>query len=159
MPRRRSGVITRTAAAVAAVLLAGGTGSATAAWAMSTSYRPVDAGPARVAKSADLTILYRAAATSSPRRMQLRCNPSGGDQPRAAEACATLAMVDAEGLDPFAETRGTRVCSVGYAGPQTAQVSGQWGNASVRARFARTNGCEVARWNLIEPVLDPVPLR
>jgi subtilisin inhibitor-like len=143
------------------IVIVGGTGSITAAQAMSTvqwSAEGVASQPRSqpiAAKTADLTIVYRAAPGQSPTTMALHCNPPGGNQPRAAEACGTLAAVDADGLDPFAAPRPEQICTVGYGGPQTAMVRGTWGLRHVEARFARTNGCQIARWNLIAPVLEP----
>jgi hypothetical protein len=39
------------------------------------------------------------------------------------------------------------MCSMIYGGPQQALVAGTLNGQSVRARFKRTNGCEIARWN------------
>jgi hypothetical protein len=146
------------------IVLAGATGSITAAQAMATgAWADATAiekpNPHKyTGKAANLTIVYRAGPGTPARTMRLHCRPPGGDQPRAAEACEALAAAEADGLDPFAAPRPEQICTVGYGGPQTATVKGTWGTRHVRATYARTNGCQIARWNLIEPVLEPTPL-
>jgi hypothetical protein len=107
------------------------------------------------ARPTDLTVVYRSAPDAPAQFMHLQCNPSGGDQPRAAEACSALASAQAGGRDPFQAPSADRVCAVEYDGPQTARVVGRWGGEPVDSSFNRTNECENARWKMIEPVLEP----
>jgi hypothetical protein len=141
-------VRTRNLIIAAAAVVAGGLGPTPAMATMT---------PGPSIQSVDLTVIYRSAPGEAARTMHLVCDPPGGDQPRAGEACAALADVHDSGRNPFQKPDDDRVCAVEYAGPQTAYVAGRWRGASVHASFARTNGCETARWNLIEPVLDPGP--
>lgn len=46
-----------------------------------------------------------------------------------------------------------QMCSMIYGGSQTAQVTGTWHGAAVTQKYSRANGCEVARWNRMAPVL------
>jgi hypothetical protein len=117
----------------------------------------VPAGPAQAAagRTTELTVVYRADTSARAQTMRLTCNPDGGDQPRAEEACNALAALDADRQDPFATPSNDQVCAVEYSGPQTAAVSGHWGTESVQAYFARTNQCETNRWDSIEAVLNP----
>jgi hypothetical protein len=47
----------------------------------------------------------------------------------------------------FAPVPPGQVCTQIYGGPQQARVTGTLGGRRVSARFRRTNGCEIARWN------------
>ena len=102
-----------------------------------------------------LTVTYRADAKSTPVIMDLACEPAGGDHPRSSEACERLAAVEQEGSDPFAAPAPDEMCTFIYGGPQSATVVGTWNGTDVRATFSRTNGCEISRWDAIEPVLSP----
>ncbi|MGI8691683.1 MAG: SSI family serine proteinase inhibitor [Geodermatophilaceae bacterium] len=80
----------------------------------------------------------------------LSCEPVGGDHPDPAAACAGLA---AAGTDVFAPTNPDLACTEIYGGPQTATVTGRVGGTQVTSTFSRENGCEIARWDAIAPVL------
>jgi Subtilisin inhibitor-like len=73
----------------------------------------------------------------------LRCAPAGGTLPRRAAACTQLARL----ARPFAPTPKGSVCTQIYGGPQQALVVGRFRGHLIRARFTRTNGCEIARWD------------
>jgi hypothetical protein len=149
-------------AATAAVVV-GFAGSLTAAQALSLPSDPapspqvlpglpLDLFPSGATK---LTVTYRATAKATPVVMQLTCDPAGGDHPRAAEACGRLDAARQSGSDPFAKPAPDEICTFIYGGPQTATVAGTWNGEDVDAKFSRTNGCEVSRWDAIEPVLSP----
>jgi hypothetical protein len=72
----------------------------------------------------------------------LRCGPAGGTLPRPAAACTQLARL----ARPFAPTPKDSVCTQIYGGPRQALVTGRFRGRVIRARFSRTNGCEIARW-------------
>jgi hypothetical protein len=44
-------------------------------------------------------------------------------------------------------------CTMIFGGPQVATVKGTWRGKPVDARFARDNGCEIARWNKAKPLI------
>lgn len=150
-------------AATAAVLV-GFTGSLTAAHALSLPDPapmpqplpglPLDLFPAGEPGTA-LKVTYQGDDKSAPVVMQLTCTPTGGDHPRAAEACDRLAAAAQDGSDPFAKPAPDEICTFVYGGPQTAAVVGTWNGSAVDAKFSRANGCEIARWDAIEPVLSP----
>jgi len=48
-----------------------------------------------------------------------------------------------------------RVCTQIYGGPETAHVRGTIGDRRVDRRFSKTNGCEIADWKRVEPLLAP----
>jgi hypothetical protein len=143
--------------AAAAVVIVGFTGSLTAAHALSLP----DPAPLPLdtllpgAGDTELTVTFRADEKSAPVVMHLTCEPAGGDHPRAGEACDRLAAVETDGADPFAEPAPDEMCTFIYGGPQTAGVVGTWNGTTVDATFSRANGCEISRWDAIEPVLSP----
>src|SRR5215218_5378314 len=75
----------------------------------------------------------------------LRC-PDGGTLPDAAEACSKLVSLD----DPFAPVPKNVACTEIYGGPQVADVHGTFRGRQVDARFNRTNGCEIERWDRVQ---------
>ena len=82
----------------------------------------------------------------------LRCNPARGSLPRPARACARLA---AGGAKLFAPLPRNIVCTEIYGGPQRARVVGRVNGRRIWATFARSNGCEIDRWQRISPWLVP----
>ena len=99
---------------------------------------------------AELTIVLDETGSGVTRTMTLTCAPTGGDHPDAAAACATLAAV---GADAFAPPPLDEMCTEQWGGPQVATVEGTVDGESVRARFSRTNGCEISRWDAVAAVL------
>lgn len=77
------------------------------------------------------------------RTFSLTCDPPGGDHPDAADACAELAALE----DPFAPVPPNLACTEIYGGPQRAKVTGTYRGEPVTAKFNRTDGCEIARWD------------
>ena len=82
----------------------------------------------------------------------LRCNPARGSLPRPARACSRLA---AGGARLFAPLPRNIVCTEIYGGPQRARVVGTVNGRRIFATFARSNGCEIDRWQRISPWLVP----
>ncbi|HEY2832224.1 MAG TPA: SSI family serine proteinase inhibitor [Sporichthyaceae bacterium] len=148
----------RNVAAAAAVVLAGSVGSITAAHAMAlSSPLAADGGIETSYAATDLVVVYQAGPGTAASTSELRCNPTGGDRIDAVSACDRLAKLARAGRNPFATPSANQVCSVDYDGPETATVLGTWRGKQVRATFSRTNGCEIARWESISPLLDPAP--
>ncbi|MFD3491658.1 SSI family serine proteinase inhibitor [Streptomyces sp. NPDC058690] len=92
---------------------------------------------------------------------ELRCLPAGGSHPVAQQACDRLAELarptDREaGTDPFRPVPADAMCTQQFGGSATARVTGIWQGQHVDASFDRTNGCEIARWNTLRPVLPNV---
>ncbi|MER5885922.1 SSI family serine proteinase inhibitor [Streptomyces sp. NPDC001941] len=79
--------------------------------------------------------------------------PVEGSHPAARGACDRLEQLAAEGRDPFAPVPPQQLCTQQYGGPATARVTGTWQGRSVDARFSRTDGCEIGRWNNLAPLL------
>ena len=87
---------------------------------------------------------------SPPQRWTLVCaGTATGDHPQAEAACAHLADV----ADPFAPLPTDLLCAEVYGGPQTATVSGVWNGEPVALELARRNGCEIAQWDSLGPLL------
>ena len=79
----------------------------------------------------------------------LMCDPAGGTHPRPDEACAALAA-HPEALEPVPADA---ACTQIYGGDETAEVTGVV-TGQVKAGFSRENGCEIARWDALAPLLD-----
>jgi hypothetical protein len=90
---------------------------------------------------------------TEPEHYTLSCGGvPDGDHPDASAACAHL-----EGLEePFVALPTDMVCTEQYGGPETAQITGRWHAADVDLDLSRTNGCRIAQWESLGPVLPPV---
>jgi len=88
---------------------------------------------------------------AAPVRWTLTDDPPGGNHPDPAAACAALAAA----RRPFDPVPRDAVCTQQWGGPQTATIEGTWRGRPVRARYSRTDGCEISRWNALAPVLQP----
>lgn len=86
-------------------------------------------------------------------RYELECEPPGGTHPAAEGACERLEQLAQEGQDPFAPVPEDQMCTQQMGGPATARITGTWQGRQVDATFRRTNGCEISRWQTLEPVL------
>ncbi len=89
-------------------------------------------------------------------RYVLSCHPDGGNHPRVSEACELLDRETVYGRDLFAPVPEGSLCTMQYGGPATAHVTGTWAGRPVDARFGRGNGCEIARWDRLVPLLPGV---
>ncbi|MGW7369128.1 SSI family serine proteinase inhibitor [Streptomyces sp. NPDC054841] len=84
---------------------------------------------------------------------QLTCAPAGGTHPEAQAACDKLAQFATDAQDPFEPVDGDSMCTMQYGGPATARITGSWQGRSIDATFDRSDGCEIRRWEQLEPVL------
>ncbi|MFF3452526.1 SSI family serine proteinase inhibitor [Streptomyces sp. NPDC002667] len=110
--------------------------------------------PARPEDSSDrLTVTVAGAGGGADGTFELDCHPAGGTHPRAAEACDRLDRMTTWGKDTFAPVPPDALCTMEYGGPATAHVTGTWAGRPVDARYDRSNGCEISRWNALMPVL------
>ena len=91
-------------------------------------------------------------ATGATTTWRLTCDPPGGDHPDPAAACAALDERGAGALPPVDKGR---VCTQVYGGPEVATVTGTWRGQTVLATFARTDGCQTARWDALAALLPP----
>ena len=99
---------------------------------------------------AELTITLDETGSGVAREITLTCVPTGGDHPDPQAACATLADV---GVGAFAPPPKDQMCTEQWGGPQVALVFGTVDGTAVQARFSRTNGCEISRWDAFAPLL------
>ncbi|KUJ70265.1 hypothetical protein ACZ90_05040 [Streptomyces albus subsp. albus] len=83
----------------------------------------------------------------------LDCHPAGGSHRAPQSACDRLDEVTRWGRDPFAPVPPGATCAMMYGGPATARLVGTWAGRPVDTRFSRSDGCEIARWDRLVPLL------
>ncbi|HEY3069640.1 MAG TPA: SSI family serine proteinase inhibitor [Gaiellaceae bacterium] len=94
----------------------------------------------------DLTVSYwPTGRNGEARTATLTCDPDGGSHPDPAQACDAL-LSHEEALEPVGKDV---ACTQVYGGPQLATLSG-----TVHALLSRRNGCEIARWEALAPVVE-----
>lgn len=101
----------------------------------------------------EITITVNAGVGIDPVTYTLTCEPPGGDHPDPAAACASLEEAAAAPLNPLSPVRTDMACTEIYGGDQTAVIEGVVQGTPVRAELSRVNGCEIARWDALVPVL------
>lgn len=106
--------------------------------------------PSPSAPPTQLTISLAADTTAQPQVWTLSCQPVKGTHPKAADACAFVAK---SSTDLLAPVPAGQACTQIFGGPQVATVKGTWQGKQVDAKFARNNGCELARWDKLKAVL------
>jgi hypothetical protein len=95
----------------------------------------------------DLKIEYWPAGSDGEMRTAtLTCDPDGGSHPDPARACDAL-LENEDALEPVSRDV---ACTQIYGGNEVASVTGE----GVSAALSRVNGCEIARWDRLEPVLE-----
>ncbi|MEY9992615.1 hypothetical protein ABIE67_004647 [Streptomyces sp. V4I8] len=100
-----------------------------------------------------LTVTVRDAGAGADGTYELSCHPAGGDHPDAGGACAALERGTRWGKDSFAPVPQGSFCTMQYGGSATAHVTGTWAGRPVDARYDRSDGCEIARWDRLVPLL------
>ncbi len=99
-----------------------------------------------------ITVWDEGQRTTDPLVWTLRCDPPRGTHPRPGLACKKL---EAGGWKLVAPVSPGAICTEIYGGPQVAGVVGMLEGRKVWARFTRTNGCQISRWNKLTPWLLP----
>jgi hypothetical protein len=84
----------------------------------------------------------------SAKSMELNCKA-----PTDSDACGAAAGISAADL---ASTPNDVACTQQFGGPETATIKGTLRGEPVEASFARSDGCEIARWDKVKPLLDQV---
>ncbi|MFC8914420.1 hypothetical protein E2C00_12040 [Streptomyces sp. WAC05374] len=86
---------------------------------------------------------------------ELKCGlrTAEGNHPKVQGACDRLEELAGEGRDPFAPVARGQMCTQQHGGAATAHITGTWRGQDVDAHFKRTDGCEIARWDTLKPVL------
>ncbi len=74
-------------------------------------------------------------------------------QPSDSAACKVASGMTE---DDFAPTPANQACTMIFAGPETATVTGTLHGTAIDAKFSRSDGCEVERWKRVEPLLAEV---
>ena len=105
------------------------------------------------AASTDLTIAVDPGAGGEAVTYTLTCGPAGGDHPDPDAACAALDAATAGETKPLNPTPANQICTEIYGGDQTAVIEGTLNGEPLRTELSRTNGCEIARWDALQPVL------
>ncbi len=82
-------------------------------------------------------------------RWTLRCGPTGGTLPARVAACRRLNAL----ANPFRPVPKDAICTEIYGGPQVARITGRHKGRRVWATVQRRNGCEIARWDRLRPLL------
>jgi hypothetical protein len=83
----------------------------------------------------------------------LVCDPPGGEHPDPDTACAALTEASTNETSPLDPVPSRQACTEIYGGEQTAVIEGTLGGEPLRAELSRVNGCEIARWDALVPVL------
>jgi len=94
-----------------------------------------------------LVVEFRSDEGAAPVVRNIDCNDAG-----TAQVCAALTPAL---LQPVPKAQ---VCTMIYGGPQTATVTGWLRGSAVKAKFSRTNGCEIARWDQLAKALKPLAI-
>jgi hypothetical protein len=116
---------------------------------------PLSLTPLRLAPpSGDhLTVTVRNAGDAADGTFELYCHPGGGSHPDVGGACAALDRGTEWGKDAFTPVPRGSMCTMQYGGPATAHVTGTWAGQPVDATFDRGDGCQIARWDRLVPLL------
>jgi hypothetical protein len=110
-------------------------------------------GPGGGPGASSLTVAVSDTGNGNDGTYELRCGPAGGTHPEPAASCAKLDDIEQQGRDPFAPVPKDELCTMQYGGPATAHITGTWHGRRVDARYSLDNGCQIARWRGLSPVL------
>jgi hypothetical protein len=106
-----------------------------------------------------LTVTVRNAGSEIDGTYELYCGPDGGSHPDPRGACAALERDSRWGKDVFAPAPEGGFCTMQYGGPATAHVTGTWAGRPVDATYDRRDGCGIARWDRLVPLLPDMGSR
>lgn len=80
------------------------------------------------------------------------------ERSRIPDPQAALAAVEQYGQGIFFPEPGPpRICTQQYGGPQRAVITGTLAGKTVRTELSLTDGCEIARWRALAPLLGGTP--
>jgi hypothetical protein len=99
-----------------------------------------------------LEISVQADEDAKPRNGTLTCP---GETAKDRDLCAALDVVAPKVFEPVPVDQ---ACTAIYGGPRKATITGTYQDEPVSAVFTQENGCEIARWNQISPVLKALGL-
>jgi hypothetical protein len=103
----------------------------------------------------DLTVLVTGLPDGGEHTFRLLArNGSVSPESTVPDPSSALAAVERFGEEIFFAVRRTdMICTQQYGGPQVALVTGVLHGRQVHSRFSLTDGCEIARWRAMEPLL------
>jgi hypothetical protein len=106
----------------------------------------------------DLTIRLTESPGAPERTFRLQARDGAATAASALpDPGAALEAVQRYGEEIFFPTPGPpKICTQQYGGPQVAVVTGRFLGREVHTRFSRTDGCELARWRALAPLLGGV---
>src|SRR5688500_13347017 len=102
---------------------------------------------------ADLTVEVSPSEGAATLSATLRCAESPAATGFIADAAAACAAVAAHRDLLLAPPPRDRVCTQIYGGSQVATVRGELDGRAVDRRFGRRDGCEIADWDALAPLL------
>ncbi|WP_306965585.1 SSI family serine proteinase inhibitor [Streptomyces afghaniensis] len=114
---------------------------------------PVRLGGGQGPERDHLTVAVRNAGSEVDGTYELYCGPDGGSHPDPRGACTALERDTRWGKDVFAPAPEGGFCTMQYGGPATAHVTGTWAGRPVDATYDRRDGCGIARWDRLVPLL------
>jgi hypothetical protein len=86
--------------------------------------------------------------SAEPKTLELECA-----EPTDSPACGAAAGVSAADIRP---PSGDTACTTIYGGPEEATIKGTIRGDEIDASFNRTDGCEIARGEKVQALLDEV---
>ena len=99
-----------------------------------------------------LKLSVQADEKAAPKNGSLTCP---GTTAKERDICAALDVVAPKVFEPVPVDQ---ACTAIYGGPRKATITGVYQDEPVSAVFTQENGCEIARWNQIRPVLEALGL-
>jgi hypothetical protein len=85
------------------------------------------------------------------RTWTLRCGRMSGTHPARVRACQMLARTER----PFRPVPKDMLCTQVFGGPDEALIIGKFRGSRIWARFNLRDGCQIARWRRLAPLLPP----
>jgi hypothetical protein len=144
--------------AVTALLAAGCMGSSKSGEGTTTASAPPPPAATSGPPQTFLTIvIWPFGKKNRPKVFRLPCR--GGENapgnaarpvPNKAASCRRLLRL---GPKDFAPVRSNVACTQVYGGPAIAEMTGLLKGRLLKARFTRTDGCEIARWDRVKFLL------
>ena len=102
--------------------------------------------------ASELEFSVQANEKAAPDTASLTCP---GETAKDRDICAALDVVAPKVFEPVPVDQ---ACTAIYGGPRKATITGTYQDEPVSAVFTQENGCEIARWNQIRPVLEALGL-
>jgi hypothetical protein len=117
-------------------------------------------GPDEVSGRLDVDLTIRLTEAPGGPQYTFRLEASAGSPGAGStlpDPTAALEAVQRFGEDIFFPKPGPpKMCTQQYGGPQVAVVTGWLQARRVHSEFSRTDGCEIARWRAMAPLLGGI---